>query len=294
MDNQPLLFKLAHLSDLHFSNIGFSLKSLFTKESIGNLNLLLHRKKTHRPIEVEALIKAFQKEHITHVVISGDLSTTSSEKEFIKAKEFISLLEQERFPVFVIPGNHDNYTKHANKNKVFYHHFKPTMPPLLGYELKSQSAAAYYLGDQVWLVCIDTTEPAPVYRSTGRFDEDCNQCLCNLLQAIPSSDLVILINHFPLQDIETKRRRLIGSGRLQETLKNYPNVRLYLHGHTHRPLVQDLRGAKLPIVSDSGSLSHSKTGSWNSLEIYAKSCQITNFRQQTGLWEPYKNYFYTW
>jgi 3',5'-cyclic AMP phosphodiesterase CpdA len=294
MDNQPLLFKLAHLSDLHFSSLGFSLKSLFTKESIGNLNLLLHRKNTHRPIEVGALIKAFQQEHITHVIISGDLSTTSSEKEFIKAKEFISLLEQERFTVFVIPGNHDNYTKYSDKNKVFYHHFKPTIQPLLGYELKSQGAAAHYLGDQVWLVFIDTTEPAPFYRSTGHFNDDCHQHLSHLLQAIPSSDLVVLINHFPLQDIETKRRRLIGSERLQETLKKHPNVRLYLHGHTHRPLVQDLRGANLPIVSDSGSLSHSKKGSWNSLEIYPQSCQITNFRQQAGFWAPYKNYFYTW
>jgi 3',5'-cyclic AMP phosphodiesterase CpdA len=294
MDKEPLLFKLAHLSDLHFSKIGFSLKSLFTKESIGNLNLLLHRKNIYRPVDEKTLIETFKQQQITHVIISGDVSTTSSEKEFIKAQEFIRALEKEKFPVFLIPGNHDNYTKNTNKNKLFYSHFSCVNHPLFGYELKSHSAAAHYLGDHVWLVLVDTTEPAPVYVSTGHYKAKCDQHLKTLLQAIPASDHVVLINHFPLQDIESKRRRLIGSDLLQETLKNHPNVKLYLHGHTHKPLVQDLRGAKLPIVSDSGSLTHYKKGSWNSLEIYPKSCQITNFRQQASSWAPYKHYFYTW
>jgi 3',5'-cyclic AMP phosphodiesterase CpdA len=294
MDKQPLLFKLAHLSDLHFSKIGFSLKSLFTKESIGNLNLLLHRKNTYRPLDAAGLIQTLKQELISHVVITGDLSTTSSEKEFIQAKQLISLLEQEKFPVFVIPGNHDNYTKHTHKNKIFYRHFHPSAQPLLGYDLKTHKTGAYYLGDHVWLVLIDTTEPAPVYFSTGRYDTQCDLHLKTLLQSIPSSDLVVVLNHFPLLDIESKRRRLIGSELLQNTLKQFPNVKLYLHGHTHQPNTLDLRGAQLPIVSDSGSLSHYKKGSWNSLEIYPSSCQITNFRQHKRSWVPYKHFSYTW
>lgn len=294
MDKQPLLFKLAHLSDLHFSQIGFSLKSLFTKESIGNLNLLLHRRKTYRPIDPRELIETFKQEQISHVLITGDLTTTSSKKEFAKAQQFIELLEKEKFSVFTIPGNHDNYTNYTDRNKTFYDYFKHSLNPCSGYELKTHKTAAHYLGDKVWLVFIDTTKPAPIHYSTGSYSDELDKNLKGLLATIPKDDLIVIVNHFPLLDIEPPRRRLIGSSLLQDTLKSHPNVKLYLHGHTHKPFVQDCRGINLPIILDSGSLSHCKKGSWNSLEIYTQSCQITNFRQTANSWAAYKHFSFAW
>lgn len=293
MDKQPLLFKIAHLSDLHFSKIGFSLKSFFSKECIGNLNLLLHRKKTYRPVDVDGLIETFKQEHISHVLISGDLSTTSSCQEFTKAQEFLARLESERFKVFVIPGNHDNYTRYTEKHKLFYRYFLDP-EPYQGFSLKSHKITAQYLGDQVWLVLIDTTKPAPVYKSTGTYTHEQDQHLRTLLQSFPKNDLVFIMNHFPLLDIEEPRRRLIGSMLLRQTLQDHPNVKLYLHGHTHKPSVQDYRGSHLPIISDSGSLSHIKKGGWNSLEIYPQSCQVTMFKSDAKRWVPHKQFSYTW
>ena len=295
LDHHPSLFKFAHISDLHFSHLNFSLENLTSKSLVGNLNLLFRRKRLFKETYPKALIDLFKKEQISHVLISGDLSTTSSRQEFEKAKQFTDALRKEKIEVFVIPGNHDNYTKKSFKNQLFYDFFSNNSPSFLGYSLKNEKVCAFDLGDNYWIILMDTTHHTPFYLSTGHYTAAHDRMLKELLSQIPKNSCVILVNHFPLFDQEHATRRMEGSSLLRKTLTSYPQVQLYLHGHTHHQHVQDCRKDHLPIIADSGSVSHVKKGSWNLYEFTPSSCHITTFKKEkTNQWQPSKHLTYAW
>src|SRR5277367_2209296 len=95
--------KIAHISDLHFSHLTFSPSQFFSKRWIGNLNLIFSRKKDYQPEKLHTLAAYFAKENVSHLFITGDLSTTSLDEEFKKAKDFIEGFEKVGIKVFVIP-----------------------------------------------------------------------------------------------------------------------------------------------------------------------------------------------
>ena len=86
-------FRLAHLSDLHFSEVDFDLRQFFSKRWIGNLNYLLRRRKDFDDKLLKDFPSLLQKLKVDVVLISGDLSCTSSKKEFEKAFSFIESLK---------------------------------------------------------------------------------------------------------------------------------------------------------------------------------------------------------
>lgn len=295
MNKDPLLFTIAHISDLHFSKISFSLSQFFSKKCIGNLNLILNRSRVYKNERPFNLVNAFKDQGISHVFISGDLSTTSSKQEFEIAEQFIEELRKLSIQVFTIPGNHDTYTKHSYKTKLFYQYFKDTAEASLDFSLKDDKVSALSLGDRFWLVRVDSTYPSAFYHSTGRYTEEHDQTLRALLSEIPKEDFIILMNHFPLFHHEHPSRVMYGAELLRKTLSLYPNIKLYLHGHTHKQCIADLRGNHLPIVIDSGSASHVKRGSYNRIEIYQNGCVIDTFiPDEHCLWNPSKTVSYTW
>lgn len=259
---------IAHISDLHFSKVQLGPMQLFSKRWIGNLNVLFNRGKIYQNDVPETLIGEFKKNGVTHVLISGDVSTTSYKAEFKMAKQFVDSLKKEGFEVFVIPGNHDAYTKRSFRKKLFYNYFDDEHDPKISQTLKDDQVSAIKIGNGYWLVRLDTTYPAPVYLSTGRYTDAIDQKLNAVLSSIPQNDKVILMNHFPMFHHEHPRRVLFQAEKLRKTLNEYSNIEYYVHGHTHKNCVADLRESKLPIILDSGSCSHVKKGSWNLIKIY--------------------------
>ena len=295
LNKAPILFKCAHLSDLHFSKLKFSFRELFSKSSIGNLNLLIHRRYEFKNEIPFSLIDHLKKEQISHVFITGDLSKTSSKEEFELANLFIKALCDEKIKVMLIPGNHDNYTKASSKEQRFYATFEDSEPGLLGLSLKNDKICAHYLGDHFWVVRIDSTHHTPVYLSTGYYTKRHDENLKKVLSEIPKTDHVIIMNHFPLFNHESARRRMNGSEMLRKTLSHYPQVKLYLHGHTHKQNISDLRKNHLPIVADSGSLSHVTNSSWNLFELFPSSCSVSIYKKTAPkTWNRLKNFTYPW
>lgn len=295
LDEAPVLLKIAHLSDLHFSQLSFRYDELLSKALIGNLNLLLTRKRLHKNGFSLSLIDELKKQQVSHVLITGDLSTTSSTQEFEKAKEFIDLLKKEHMQVITIPGNHDNYTKASYQTQRFFQFMDESEQGLLGFELKKEKVSAHPIGENLWVVRLDTTHKTPVYLSTGSYTKNHDEALKRLLNSLTADDKVIIMNHFPLYDYEPPRRRMLGSALLRKTLSEYKQVKLYLHGHTHRQQIHDLRKSSLPITADCGSISHTKHGSWNLLEISNSCCHIALFKKrESNEWCCEKNLTYTW
>src|SRR5262245_998312 len=116
----PSYFRIAHISDLHFSKLTWNPSQLFSKRWLGNVNLLLARKHAFDAEGLTTLLPLFIDRKVDAVIVSGDLSSTSHEKEFLLAQEFLDVLQKEGFKVFTIPGSHDHYTKSAYREKLFY------------------------------------------------------------------------------------------------------------------------------------------------------------------------------
>lgn len=295
MDPNPLLFKMAHIADLHFSKISFGLSQFFSKRCIGNLNLIFNRCRIYKNDRPFSLVNTFKKYGITHVLITGDLSTTSSNEEFEIAQTLIEEFQKEQILVLTIPGNHDAYTKSSYNKKLFYRYFEDLHSPSLGFTLKEHKVSGYFLGHHWWVVKLDTTYPAPFYHSTGKYTKEQDTHLRALLACIPEEDSILMMNHFPLFYHEHPKRIMYGAELLRSTLALYPNVKLYLHGHTHRHSIADLRGNRLPIILDSGSASHTKRGSWNLVEIYSSGCIIEMHTPDDKLmWNKEQTFSYAW
>ncbi len=280
--------KIAHLSDLHFSKISLHPSQFFSKRWIGNLNLLCSRKKNFADTQIFSLIPLFQELKIDYVLITGDLSTTSLEGEFERASQFIEALKEKGIKVLVLPGNHDHYTKKAYSEKVFYNYFPANFSPeLLDIDLRKEGITLKSLQPGWWLVALDTALATSLISSRGCFSPQLEKHLHEVLARIPREDRVLLANHFPLFQSDGPRKALKRADALQKSLKGFPNIKFYLHGHTHRHSIADLRVQRLPIVLDSGSAAHRTQGYWNLLHIDEQRCLVDVFHHKEK-WHPIK------
>lgn len=272
---------IAHISDLHFSKFVPSLSQFFSKRWIGNLNLLFSRDKTYVSDQLFLLPKKFKELGIDTVIVAGDLSTTSLPEEFGLAKEWTDLLEKQGMKVFLVPGNHDQYTRSAYRNQDFYKFFQNEL-------LASNQVALQRLNDQWWVVLLDTACATSWISSRGSFSEQIEKSLKEVLQRVPEHASIILCNHFPLFQNDSKRKELKGAKRLQKVLlKAHPRIKLYLNGHTHRHCIADLRTNNFPIVLDSGSASHKKIGTWNHIQIRENKIHVQPYRILSDNWQKF-------
>ncbi|MBF5059761.1 metallophosphoesterase [Candidatus Neptunochlamydia vexilliferae] len=272
--------RIAHISDLHFSRFSLAPTQFLSKRWLGNLNLLMNRSKDYLNERPWSLIPTFKKEGITHVIISGDLTTTSSDAEYTLAKNFVDALKKEGMTVFLIPGNHDHYTKKADRTKRFYNYF-PMPESQEGFSLEKHGVTALPLTEGWNLVLLDTSYASALTSSNGFFSPALEKNLQALLQKLNPEEQVILVNHFPFFQHERPKRRLIRGEKLREMIASHPNITLYLHGHTHRRTIADLRPNGLPLIFDSGSTGHKK-GSWNQLDLEQTSLKLTSHRWKEG------------
>lgn len=288
---------IAHISDLHFSELNYSPAQFFSKRWIGNLNFIFSRKKIFEPAQLTPLPSLFKEFGVDHVVISGDLSTTSLDEEFRQASQFINQLTGKGMSVFSLPGNHDHYTKSAYKNQKFYDFFNCAYTledhPIYSYNLKKHKVAAKHLGHKWWLISLDTALATSLVSSRGYFSPELEKNLEEVIALIPKDNSIILVNHFPFFNHESPRKALVRGESLLSLIRKHENIKLYLHGHTHQHCIADLRDNGLPIISDSGSVTHRKSGTWNLFEITPEKCEIKAFRWEDG-WQQNNQATFTW
>lgn len=278
--------KIAHISDLHFSNWDWNPAQFFSKRWLGNLNFLFGRRRIFSYERLAVLPTLFKEKGITHVLVTGDLSTTSSPAEFKKALEFIQRLQAEGLEVFCIPGNHDQYTRQAYQQQLFYDYF-PSQWDGSTYNLKEHGMAAKKLSDTWWLVGLDTALATSWFFSSGYFSEKTERNLIEFLSKLPPGEQVLLFNHFPFFQHESFRKRLERGDALRKILERFPQVKIYCHGHTHRQCLADLRVSNLPIILDSGSTVHLDRGTWNQLDLSSENLSTEVYIWKEEKWQPH-------
>ena len=205
------------------------------------------------------------------------------------AKNLFQEIEKIGIKCFFVPGNHDHYTKQAQKEKLFYQYFEnQSSSNLSGFSLKKDGVEAHLLKDGIWYIGLDTALATGYFSSNGTFSYKIETDLTQLLCQIPSSSKIILVNHFPFLDITSQRKTLKRKKALTALLKKHPNIILYLHGHTHKHAIEDLRKENLPIILDSGSAALNTVGRLNIITLNQTSCEIEVFRFQDK-WKKVKD-----
>ena len=284
--------RIAHLSDLHFAKISTTPRQFLSKQWVGNFNLLLFRRKTLDTSHLKILPSLLKKLNLDLICITGDFTTTASEEEFDLAKNFVDTL-QEIAKVYLLPGNHDVYTKQAEQEGRFFKYFSSSLNQ--EENLQKNRIALYPFAENWWLITLDTTQATPLFFSKGTFFEEIEPRLKNLLKTIPPQDSLILANHFPLFETGHPRHDLARAFYLQNIIKAHPSIKLYLHGHDHRSYILDRQKEGFPLIINAGSCSNQPRPSFYLLDINSSSCCATQYQfyNQKGGWLAASPHCYT-
>ena len=271
--------RIAHLSDFHYTKLTANPFRLFPKRIFCHLNWLLFRKKSFSFDQVDQLPSLFQKLKVDLILLGGDMTSSALPQEFLLAKNFLQNLKS---TWIAVPGNHDHYSPKS----------LPENQGICTSKLLSDGVDVSQIAPSWWVVSLDTSCPNSITSSRGLFSLTSEEKLREALSKIPSNDRIILLNHYPFFNQDDPKRSLTRASHLEALIQKYPNIALYLHGHTHRHSVADLRPSQLPIVLDSGSCSM-KSGTWNLIDIQEKGCSITPY-QFDSRWSPKNTEVFAW
>ena len=170
-----------------------------------------------------------------HLVISGDITQLSLEKEFSMAREILDPLLQQNDRVTVIPGNHDRYVNQQQCKDLFSKYF--------GEFFGSNEIHVSKINQKWVLVGWDSAHPndlrtasGTVKSSTIRFTEKSNKKFDQIN--------FIVVNHFLLtfpEDWKYDRfHELYNLVPIRNWILQNHQIRLYLHGHIHSNWVHRL------------------------------------------------------
>jgi len=278
--------RIAHISDVHFSKFPWNPFGFFSKRFAGVLNSFLFRRRKHNFQFLDSIPALFDELNVDLVLVAGDLTTTSLSSEFRFAKKFFDRIRQR---TIFIPGNHDHYTRGAHRKKRFYSFFTneksaASICALDLYTLKNDGVEVHQIQPSLWCVALDTALPTSIRSSNGFFSPEIENNLKKVIDLLPPTDRIILLNHFPFFQNDEPKHCLLGGERLRLFLENVPNISLYLHGHTHRHTIADLQVSGLPLILDSGCPIQKISATWNLIDLSETECTVKKYFWDGALW----------
>lgn len=285
--------RIAQISDFHFTHLTWNPFRLFSKRLLGNLNWLVNRKSSFSHVPLEKLPALFSELNVDLILFGGDFTTTSLKKEYEKASSLVSKFSQKWI---AIPGNHDHYTYRSFRKKHFYKYFsnekKEIFHPIDFFNLEQHGVEVHQIGPNWWLIALDTARPTPLYSSKGFFGKPLEEYLREILALLPDDASVILLNHYPFFPLDHALHSLERGDALQKMIQESPQIRLYLHGHTHKHAITDLQPS-LPILLDSGCSAQEKEGTWNLIDLLPDHCRVTAYSWENK-WKPFREELIQW
>lgn len=268
-----MAIRFAQISDIHCFRVTLNPAQFFSKRWLGNVNVMANRRLKFCKDPDLSLLDLFRNWQAEHVLICGDLTTTALSAEFEVALRFVEQMEKEGMSAHVVPGNHDIYTRHAERDQTFYQFFDAYSRGD-GWSLRHHQVAPRPLGPGWWWVGIDAAIATPIFSSVGYFSEETEKNLDKLLSEIPEGDRVVLVNHFPMFSTIHPSHDLKRGEALRALLSRHPQVKLYLHGHVHRQSITDPRNQNLPIILNSGCCGLRRRATCHLVEIHDTGCLI--------------------
>lgn len=256
------VFRIAHVSDLHvLSPLGFEWRrALFNKRLTGYANLIRQRGRVYRREYLAAVLSAAAAQ-ADHLVVTGDITNLSLEREFEEARKLLEGAAR-TIEVTVVPGNHDVYLPSIHEERRFPHHFAQFLRsdlPALARDLHTGPFPCVKLRGPAAIIALSSAVPRPPFVASGRVGGIQLAALEEVLAhpEVARRTPVVLIHH-PLVDNRIRlaqlRDGLVDAARLRAALS--PLARgLVLYGHVHvrvRHLLRTAAGA-LDVIGASGA-----------------------------------------
>jgi 3',5'-cyclic AMP phosphodiesterase CpdA len=235
--------RIVHLSDPHLLDLeGVSPWRFANKRLTGWVNLRLKRGHAHRPRLVDAIIDDVRARHADHVAITGDLTNLALEPEFERARRVIEALGRSPDDVSVVPGNHDLYTRGAQRASRFMKYFDVYARSDRGLERAGVHPSGpfpfFRVRGPALIVGLSTAVSRLPLIASGYLGDSQRDALAATLAdpALRALTPVILAHHPVLNPVSALRRVMRGlsdADALRDTLLSRPET-LSLHGHLHR------------------------------------------------------------
>ena len=278
--------RFIHIADLHFWQVVWNPFALFNKRFLGNMNVLLRRRFEFRMDRAEQYLDAVTALGPRFALLTGDFTSTSTEREFAMGLMFTRALHERGFELAVLPGNHDVYTFGAHRRRRFAHHFRQFVPPE-GYP------ARMTLPGGTPLILAPTVTPNAL-SSAGRITDAEAAEVRALLDACPPGP-VLVAGHYPVLDRTphyhlSDSRRLRNAGALRRVLGEADRPILYLAGHVHVPShVQDPEYPKLRHLTTEAFFLHEPgadvSGAFASIAVWDDDFEVTRHVRYDA-WHP--------
>lgn len=221
---------LIHIADLHFWEVVWNPLRLLNKRFLGNANVVLRRAREFPMERAEAFADAVAATGAATAVLTGDFTSTATDREFELAKHFVEGLVRRGLRVWALPGNHDVYTFEAVRNRRFERYLGDFLP-------REGLPACVRLPGGTALVLVPTVCPN-LLSARGRITEDEVARTAALIEAAPEGP-VIAAGHYPCLHhtdgyASTWGRRLRNAEALRNAFGRAGRPILYLAGHVHR------------------------------------------------------------
>ena len=250
------MFRLVHISDPHLGPLPqVRWRDLASKRATGYVNWQRNRGKAMASPALSQIMADMAAQKADHLAITGDLVNLGLDAEVVNAKAW---LESCGAPgdVSAVPGNHDAYVPGALARAC-----KSWLPFMTGDTPPKSAAPAdmfpyLRVRDQVAIIGASSAIATSPFLARGAFRSTQARRLAQILDDCGRRGLfrVILIHHPPVRGAAALHKRLFGIGLFQETVAAH-GAELVLHGHTHQPTVNFIKGrdGKIPVVGVSST-----------------------------------------
>jgi len=266
------VFCLGHLSDLHATPVVIdSPIQLLNKRFFGWLSWRLRRRKVHRAAVVEALIADLKEVAPDHLVVTGDLTNISLDREFAAARGWLERLGSPR-DVSIVPGNHDAYVgvpASSSWNLWSEYWVSDAADSGLGAPVDTDPREQFptlRVRGPLAIVGLCSALPTPIADASGTLGDDQLDRLERMLSDLNDSDLCRIVSiHHPVSPGATHERRELRDAVALRSVLRRAGAELVIHGHNHRTLLTEIDGRNdaIPVVgvrsaSDIGRESHKR------------------------------------
>lgn len=284
--------RIAHLSDLHILDLTGvkSAQLLLNKRITGWVNLKVKRSSHHKPWVVEAMADDLAARRVDHVVVTGDLTNLSLDPEFERAKAILERMGYGPEQVSVVPGNHDVYTRGAERSQRFARHFAKylTSDFAVGGNGHPSGPFPYVrLRGPVAIIGISTAVARAPLVASGWAGEAQLDVLAKLLdrEELRGKTVVVLAHHpitNPKGSVATVLRGWSEVGAMRKLLGHSAGS-LALHGHLHHRVheVIEAEGGRIHrLGATSASLLHRDPDMMSGYNLY----EISGDKGLTRAW----------
>ncbi|MEO0650850.1 MAG: metallophosphoesterase [Planctomycetota bacterium] len=273
-------------TDLHFWEVVWNPFQLLSKRLLGNANVALKRRHHFPMANAEPFAELALKSGARDVIIGGDVTSTSTEKEFRLARGFVDELVQRGARVQIVPGNHDVYTFGVARRKTFERWFE-SLAPEEGYPARRT------LPGGTPLVLYSNVRPNWI-ASSGEITAQALARVEALLQAGPNEPTLV-VGHYPLLDRTTvytsnKSRHCEGTEAFRAMLGRSGKPILHVAGHVHRfSSIADPEYPNLHHVTGPSFFNHwskaDREGGYLELESLAEGFRVHHHFKSSAGWD---------